>query len=301
MKKKGVSEDAIKKQIEATLGWQKVIQKKYRNQLEIRQSDIDFAKEKIKKNQGKTEYFLSEILLFVNTPQQEEAVKSNANTIYQQLKNGAKFEGVARQFSQSATAANGGAIGWLITEQLPNDARKTITQMEKNTFTMPIRTQLGYKIYKLNDVRLAGVLQSNNTTVDLFQTIIKFVNDKQAQNDAQTVIDNVTNCETAEENAKKNGYTQSGYSKNVAVNKMQKIVQEQVAKLKINQTTKPIPIDDNIVFMTLCKQSAPSYSSTVVDPDNENIKRTLFSERATQLSQKLLQIEREGLIITKSD
>jgi hypothetical protein len=99
--------------------------------------------------------------------------------------------------------------------------------------------------------------------------------------------------------AKDKGYTASGYSRGVSVGSMPKPVQEQVMKLKIGQTTPPMPMDNTLVFMTLCQQSNPEYVNTVVDADSENIKRALFSERATQLSQQLLRRERENAVIVR--
>ena len=40
------------------------------------------------------------------------------------MKQGARFSAVARQFSQSATAAVGGDMGWLRPDQLPPDLGK---------------------------------------------------------------------------------------------------------------------------------------------------------------------------------
>ena len=70
-------------------------------------------------------------------------------------------------------------------------------------------------------------------------------------------------------------------------------------KLKIGQTTPPMPMEDTLVFITLCAQSNPAYVNTVVDADAENIKRALFSERATHLSQQLLRRERENAVIVR--
>jgi hypothetical protein len=60
-------------------------------------------------------------------------------------------------------------------------------------------------------------------------------------------------------------------------------------------------MDNTLVFMTICQQNNPQYTNTVVDADSENIKRALFSERATQLSQQLLRRERENAVIVRVD
>ncbi|MFM7631393.1 MAG: peptidylprolyl isomerase [Alphaproteobacteria bacterium] len=299
MAKKGIDEDTLKKQVLATLGWQRIMQKNYQDQMAISDADVAITKARMQRNQGKTEYYLSEILLFVNTPQQEDDMRKNAMTLYEQLIKGARFESVARQFSQSATSANGGVIGWVVADQLPVDVQKVITRLDKGAISQPLRTQMGYKIYKVNDQRLAGVVLQNQTVVDVFQTIVPFVDDAKAVVASTDIKDTVKDCSSAEALAKERGYGASGYSRGVSVGTMPKPVQEQVMKLKIGQTTPPMPMEDTLVFMTLCAQSNPAYINTVVDADTDNIKRALFSERATQLSQQLLRRERENAVIVR--
>jgi|GEM_PF-5753348 peptidyl-prolyl cis-trans isomerase SurA len=299
MAKKGIDETTLKKQVVATLGWQRLMQKNYQDQMVISDDDVAIAKARMERNQGKTEYYLSEILLFVNSPQQEDDMRKNAMTLYDQLVKGARFESVARQFSQSATAASGGVIGWVVVDQLPMDVQKVIIRLDKGAISQPIRTQMGYKMYKINDQRLVGVVLQNQTVVDVFQTIIPFVDDAKSVAAATEIKDTVKDCASAEALAKDKGYTASGYSRGISVGSMPKPVQEQVMKLKIGQTTPPMPMDNTLVFMTLCQQSNPEYVNTVVDADSENIKRALFSERATQLSQQLLRRERENAVIVR--
>lgn len=299
MAKKGIDETTLKKQVLATLGWQRVMQKNYQDQMIISEDDVAIEKARMERNQGKTEYYLSEILLFVNAPNQEDEMRKNATILYDQLIKGARFESVARQVSQSATAANGGVIGWVVADQLPVDVQKIIARMDKGAITQPIRTQMGYKIYKINDQRLVGVVLHNQTTVDVFQTIVPFVDDAKAVVASTDIKDTVKDCASAESLAKARGYAASGYSRGVSVGTMPKAVQEQVMKLKIGQTTPPMPMEDTLVFITLCAQSNPAYVNTVVDADAENIKRALFSERATQLSQQLLRRERENAVIVR--
>ena len=299
MKKKGIDEATLKKQVLATLGWQRVMQKNYRDQMVISDADVTIAKARMERNQGKTEYYLSEILLFVNAPQQEEQMRANAKTLYDQLVKGARFESVARQVSQSATAANGGVIGWVVLDQLPVEVQKVMTRLDKGAITPPIRTQMGYKIYKVGDQRLVGVALHNQTMVDVFQTIVPFVDDAKAAGAASEIKNNVKDCPSAEALAKERGYTASGYSRGVSVGSMPKPVQDQVMKLTVGQTTPPMPMEETLVFMTLCQKSNPEYINTVVDADAENIKRSLFSERTTQLSQQLLRRERENAVIVR--
>ncbi|MFM7622678.1 MAG: SurA N-terminal domain-containing protein, partial [Alphaproteobacteria bacterium] len=77
MAKKGIDEDTLKKQVLATLGWQRIMQKNYQDQMAISDADVAITKARMQRNQGKTEYYLSEILLFVNSPQQEDDMRKN--------------------------------------------------------------------------------------------------------------------------------------------------------------------------------------------------------------------------------
>ena len=81
---------------------------------------------------------------FVDNPEQDEEVHRFADRLYDQLHQGANFSAVAQQFSQSATAAVGGDIGWVRADQLSPELGKAVAQMRPGELSPPIRAGAGY-------------------------------------------------------------------------------------------------------------------------------------------------------------
>src|SRR5437667_7769591 len=69
------------------------------------------------------------------------------------MRQGARFSAVAQQFSQSATAAVGGDIGWVRAEQLSPDLGKAVAQLRPGELSPPIRTGAGYYLLLVLDRR----------------------------------------------------------------------------------------------------------------------------------------------------
>lgn len=96
--------------------------------------------------EGKKEYRARHILL---------ADKKEANTIVQALKK-RPFEELAKLFSlDDKTGLRGGDLGYVLPGALNPEFEKQVTQLEIGKTSKPFKTQFGWHIAKLEDLRLA--------------------------------------------------------------------------------------------------------------------------------------------------
>jgi len=117
----------------------------------VTQAQIDAKyKEMSATVKGSQEYLVEHILV---SNQQE------ANDIVAQLKKGAKFEDLAKQkSSDKGSAVNGGSLGWSNGAQFVPEFTQAVKQLKKGQYTViPVKTQFGYHIIKLVDVRSTQV------------------------------------------------------------------------------------------------------------------------------------------------
>jgi peptidyl-prolyl cis-trans isomerase SurA len=153
LKEKGGSPEALEQQIRAGLSWNKVIQRELRSRVEVGDDEIDSAIARIRANAGKQEFLVSEIFLAVDNAKDEDQIKQVADNLVQQIKGGASFSAVARQFSQSTGAASGGDIGWIQEGQLPAELNHVLIDMQSGSIAGPIRSANGYHILALREKR----------------------------------------------------------------------------------------------------------------------------------------------------
>ena len=106
--------------------------------VEISDDEIEEATKRAREHAKEPQSRVAEIFLAVDNPAQDEEVKHMAERLTQQMKQGARFSAVARQFSQSPTAAVGGDMGWMRPDQLSAELGKEVAQLKVGELSRPI-------------------------------------------------------------------------------------------------------------------------------------------------------------------
>jgi peptidyl-prolyl cis-trans isomerase SurA len=160
LKKQNIRVETLEKQIEAQLAWGKVIQREIRPRVVLSPNEINTEVERLKSRQGQSEYNVAEIFLPINEKILETEVRTTANDLSKQLSEDIrKFPAAARQFSQSATSANGGIIGWVTPDQLSDEVAEIVVKMDVKSVSNPVKTSDGYTILFLRDKRIVDLSQ----------------------------------------------------------------------------------------------------------------------------------------------
>ncbi|MBL9097879.1 MAG: SurA N-terminal domain-containing protein, partial [Alphaproteobacteria bacterium] len=111
----GIARSTLQNQIKADIAWQRLVQQRMSPRVTVSDEEVDAAYLQLQASAKQTQYAVSEIFLGVDTPEAEEQVRQNIQSILGQLRGGANFSALARQFSQAPSASNGGDLG-LVTE-----------------------------------------------------------------------------------------------------------------------------------------------------------------------------------------
>ena len=139
----------IKEKFAIELIWNDIIYQKFNKKIEI---DKEKIKNEILQNPQKElqkELLLSEIIFNVND-------KNEYKDKYEKILNDIKkigFKKTALIHSSSDTASNGGLIGWIKEDNLNQNVKKIISQLQPGQFSKPIRTSSGFIIIKIEDTK----------------------------------------------------------------------------------------------------------------------------------------------------
>ena len=161
----GISRSTLQTQIKADLAWQRLIQQRLAPRVTVSDDEIDQAYVAAQASSQQTQYAVSEIFIAVDVPEAEEQAKQNIQSILGQLRSGATFSAIARQFSQAASATNGGDIGWVTEGDLAAPIAEAVKKMPPGSVSDPIRATGGYYVVGLREKRLsidAKLDQSDN-------------------------------------------------------------------------------------------------------------------------------------------
>jgi|GEM_PF-2405400 peptidyl-prolyl cis-trans isomerase SurA len=119
--------------------------------------------QKKKQNTAITHVKLAEISI-LREDSSDNHVEKLLEKLAKEIKAGADFAKLAKDFSQSASADNGGEIGWLSIDQLDDDIARAITQLKPGQVSKPIVTSERVQILKLLDVRSKKVAEEKIPT-----------------------------------------------------------------------------------------------------------------------------------------
>jgi peptidyl-prolyl cis-trans isomerase SurA len=147
--KGGVQLATFRAQLAAQILWQKAVQEHYAGRVTISPEAVDAEMSRIHEGINKAHFTVSEIFLAVDNPDLDEQVKKKAQDLETQIKSGSPFAEVARQFSQSPSAAQGGDIGTVYDGQLAPELNAALTKMTTGDMSQPIRSIGGYYILAL--------------------------------------------------------------------------------------------------------------------------------------------------------
>ena len=166
LKSKDIDAETIRDQIRAELAWMRVVRGELVPDLHIGEQEIDARLLTMKASLGKPEYLVAEIFLPVDDPNRAEEQRNLAVRLIEQMRQGAPFSALARQFSQAGAAA-GGDLGWISEGMLDDEVMKELASMEKGSVTQPMRTIDGYHIILLRDKRIIGEGPTGEPTYEL--------------------------------------------------------------------------------------------------------------------------------------
>jgi peptidyl-prolyl cis-trans isomerase SurA len=164
----GIPLQSLKTQIRSEIAWSTVVRRKFQSGIIITAEDIAEARTRIIESQGEQEYLLAEIFLGADDVADSSETEAAARRLIEELKKGAQFPAVARQFSQSSTAPRGGDLGWVKRGDLSPELAAAVQQLDRGQVAGPIRSDGGYHILLLRDLReSAGTVATG--TVDMKQ------------------------------------------------------------------------------------------------------------------------------------
>jgi len=278
---KGVDRLALLEQIEANIAWGSAVNRSLRFQIQIGDDEIDEIIEEIKDGKGKPEYLLAEIFLPVDNPQAESDVHSLAGRLIEHLKSGADFLSIARNYSQSASAAIGGDLGWVRLGQLGSEIDAVLPTLGKGQASSPIRAIAGYYIIMVRDIRTGKGLVSPDRKVKLQQVFFSLPISATDQEIAarmesiKTRTETIEGCGKLDELGLEEGSPLSGSLGNVRVDQLPDAIGNAIASLDIGKASLPLRSGEGIIVLMVCERSGTSGLNTV----RNKIKNSLINRR----------------------
>lgn len=151
----GVTFDAFRGQIRDEITTQRLREREVDEKITILDSEIDayLAEQAGFTGNDTTEYHVAHILLPVGSAEEEDSVRSAAESIATRARSGEDFTKLAASFSRSEDALTGGDLGWKTAQDLPGDFWTAISADKKTGNVYVVRSKHAFHVVKLEGER----------------------------------------------------------------------------------------------------------------------------------------------------
>lgn len=300
LKQYGSSRRSLTEQLRAEFAWQTLVRGRLGSQVSISDEDVEAAIEQMKANKGKYEYRLSEIYLILDSPSRADIVRQRANRLIKQVQEGAQFQVVARQFSESATAARGGDLGWVAEGQMAPEVEAAVSNLGLLDISEPVATPGGFYVLQLRDRRRILSADPLDAQIDITQVVYPFTNTTtQEQVDAwvdraKQLRTTVNSCDQIESFTQQLG--EGTVHRNIGFISLRDLGPALAAALDVLEEGVPseaVAAQDGVRVFFLCGRRQPD----IKPPDFDSVYGKLQEQRLSMMARRYLRDLRRDAIV----
>ncbi|MDG2034422.1 MAG: peptidylprolyl isomerase, partial [Rhodospirillales bacterium] len=290
---------SYERQLESELAWNQIIRREASKSGLIDPKSIDQQISLIQENKGKPEYLVAEIYIPFDAAGTANEVKNLADRMKTQIRQGARFANLARSFSQSASAARGGNLGWVREDQLDPALADVVQNLERGELSAPAKGSDGYYLLQLQNKRIARGLPKGDAIVSLQQIFLPLGRDAKASavqkkfKLARSAAAAAQNCQDMEILGNEIGATSSGRISDVRLSSIAPNLRKLAQKLKIKQASAPIRTEVGFLVIMVCNRK----SSINEEGIRQRIAVSLLAQKAELVSRRLLRNLRQSAFI----
>ena len=277
----GSSVQSLRRQVMGEIAWARLQHAKIESGVSIGDEEVKAVLDKLNASKGTEQYRVGEIFLSA-TPYTQDQTMQKANQILEQLRNGASFQGYARQYSEASTAAVGGDLGWVRPEQLPPALGGVLRDMGPGTISNPIPVAGGISIIAVQDTRKILTPDPRDAVLSLKQVSIAFPQGTSRQQ-AEPIVarfseatKSIGGCGGAEKIAA-DFHGEVVQSEGVKTRDLPVTLQQMMLPLQVGQATAPFgSLDEGVRVLVICGRdqvdpTAPSYDDIYSQLNEERV------------------------------
>ncbi len=295
----GSSPASLKRQILGESAWQRLLRRNIAPFVNVSAEEVNEMLTRLEASRGTEEYRLGEIWLAA-TPETRDQVLANIDKIIEQLRQGGSFQGYARQFSESSTAAAGGDLGFVRLERLPSELAVAARAMQPGQLVGPIENSGGFSILALIDKKAILTSDARDAVLSLKQISLAFpagITEPDARARLESfnkAVQAMKGCGDADSGAAAIGATVTS-NDGIVLRSLPEQLQPLLADLQIGQTTPPFgSAQDGVSVLMLCGRDDPQDAGA---PSFEDLMAQLEDDRINKRAQRYLRDLRNDAVI----
>lgn len=305
----------LRQQIASQVAWSKTVQNEYSDRVDVSPDDVKDELQRLAEGRNKPHFLAAEIFLAVDNPEDDSKILKTMQGLAEQIRGGASFTDVARQFSQNPTAASGGDLGVVVDGQLPKELNDTLNKLHPGQMSEPVRSTGGYYLLYLR-ARQEGEgtkvpdpaeqqVDEHPASLPLDRILIptgpkppKDVLEK-IMGFANQLRSHILGCENLGPTiAKMKGVVFMNLG-NMRIADLSPQIQQALAQTHGGEVAAPFQSSAGVELIVRCDKGPPPRTQVFQMPSRDDIEQQLFEQRMAVLSRQYLRDLRRDADIEK--
>ncbi len=226
-----------------------------------------------------------------------EGAKQLADQIIRDVRNGANFAEMARQYSRTPTAPQGGAVGWTPANRLPPLFAGQILPLSPGDVTGPIEVPAGIIVIQLADIREDPIASKSSMTVSYTRLDVLIPEGgtlDDARQNALELAEGIEGCNETEGRFKDFGPASGRFGPD-PISSVPPNVGLALASLDADESAVLPPTEAGVSVITLCNRAATDDPEAIA-----NLERQVFNQRMNNYASSYLQeLQADAIIVDK--
>lgn len=296
MQQNRIPKETFTGQIRAQMAWRQLVIKKIRPSVRVSDEEVKLVQASPTAAGPAQELQIAVLTLPVDSPARETEVRRLGEKLSSELRGGASFEEVSRQFSGTRAEKF-----WVRPEQLDPAMARVLVAATAGAITVPVRTGDGYTIAKVYEARTHDVGGAKDEEVLLKEILLTLKPDAPRQ-EADALLDiaeSVAKHPGACEDKSVAGIESLGEA-DIEITMRRELLSALPAgvraiteSLKAGEISTPFASDSGIRLYMLCERKEAAASAAAVD----RVRNQLYMQKLDLEAQKyLMKLRRETFI-----
>ena len=299
LKRLNLNYDAVKTKFATDLIWSGYLQDKFADKFAEIDGKIDAELERIKADASQPQVNLSEIVLAPEPNRPLAATVALATEMVNAIRKGADFNAIAQQYSAAGTAQQGGRLGWVLLERLPENLQSMIALLDSGGVSDPIQLDGAVYIFKKTGDRKDGANDISQSRVWIVRAILP-IKAKATKSDRleaaarleRDVVD-IQDCDSMVLLHEKYGSGAAPRLENLRLGELAPQMQNLIKELNVGEPSEALSFNEGVASFMVCKRLKPELNL----PTREDIYRVQFNRLFGSLGERyLLRLRRKASI-----
>ncbi len=290
--KNGIDLETLRQQMRADIAWRRIVNGRYGSRVRVSEERIKETLSRIQANATKPQFLVSEIFLYADNPNDLTQAQQAAGRLLEEMKKGAPFPIVARQFSSAPSAAVGGDLGWMRSGELRPEVEAAIQNLQPGFVSEPITVPGGVYLIALRDKR-DGQAVVDRVTIKGIQLQSA---DASAAKALERIRSSLRDCNAVDGAAKRvDGASVVDFGE-LALGDLTPQMKTRLENLQANQST-PVFAEDGVTqIITMCSRR----QEAVGLPTAQEVESRLYEQELSMIARRWLRdLKRDSTIITR--